>query len=51
MLVHRLLTIDNERVHREAERDFGVLFELVSRVYFVPVRTDFDTGRGFMARF
>ena len=45
VLAHRLLTIDDERVHREAQRDFGVLFELLSRVYFVPVKTDWDAGK------
>ena len=45
VLAHRLLTIDDERIYREARRDFGVLFELLSRVYFVPVKTDWDAGK------
>ena len=49
VLAHRLLTIDNERVHREAKRDFGALFELLSRVNFVPVKTDLEAGKGFSA--
>ena len=47
VLAHKLLTIDDERVHREAKRDFGALFELLSRVYFVPVKTNLDAGKGF----
>ena len=47
VLAHRLLTIDDERVYCDAERDFGALFELLSRVYFVPVKTDLDAGKGF----
>ena len=40
-----MLTVDDERVYREAERDFGLLVELISRVYFVPIKTDFGAGR------
>ena len=47
VIAHRLLTIDDERVRREAERDFDSLHELVSRVYFAPVKTDLGDGKGF----
>ena len=47
VLAHGLLTIDDERVYRDAERDFGDLFELLSRVYFVPIKMDLDAGKWF----
>ena len=46
VIAHRLLTVDDERVYREAERGFGLLKELISRVHFVPIKTDFRAGRG-----
>ena len=46
VIAHQLLTVDDERVYREAERDFGSLEELISRVYFAPIKTDFGAGRG-----
>ena len=46
VIAHQLLTIDDDRVYREAERDFGLLEQFISRVYFAPVRTDFRSGRG-----
>lgn len=47
VIAHRLLTVDDERVYHEAERDFGSLDELLSKVYFVPVKTDLGKGEGF----
>ena len=47
VIAHQLLTVDDQRIHREAARDFGSLHELLSRVYFVPVKTDFRVGRAF----
>ena len=46
VIAHQLLTVDDERVYREAERDFGLLEQLISRVYFAPIKTDFGAGRG-----
>ena len=46
IIAHRLLTVDNERVYREAKRDFRRLDELISRVYFAPVKTDLANGPG-----
>ena len=45
VMAHRLLTVDDKRVRREAHRDFGRLHEMLSRVYFVPVKSDFDAAR------
>ena len=44
VIAHRLLTVDNERVYREAERDFSSLQELLSRVYSAPTKADFGSG-------
>ena len=46
VIAHQLLTVDDERVHREAERDFDSLEELISRVYFAPIKSDFRAGLG-----
>ena len=46
VLAHHLLMIDDERVHREARRDFESLYQLLSRVYFAPIKTNFEGGRG-----
>lgn len=46
VIAHQLLTVDDGRVFREAERDFGSLEELISRVYFAPIKTEFRAGRG-----
>ena len=47
VIAHKLLTVDDQRIHREAERDFGSLHELLSRVHFAPVKTHFEAGKGF----
>lgn len=47
VIAHQLLTIDNERVYYEAKRDFGLLHELLTRIYFSPVKTNIDANRGF----
>ena len=47
IIAHKLLTIDDEKVYCEAKRDFGSLNQLLSKIYFVPVKTNFDAGEGF----
>ena len=47
VIAHKLLTVDDNKVYREAVRDFGSLNQLLSKVYFVPVKTDFASGAGF----
>ena len=46
VIAHRLLTVDDNRVYTEAERDFGSLHRLISRVYFAPIRADFRSRPG-----
>lgn len=46
VIAHHLLTVDDQRVYREAERDFCSLLELISRVYFGPIKTNFRAGQG-----
>ena len=48
VIAHRLLTVDDNRVYGEAVRDFGHLHQLLSKVYFVPVKTNFASNQGFM---
>ena len=45
VIAHKLLTVDDETVYKEAERDFALLGELVSRVFFAPTKTDLHNGR------
>ena len=40
-MAHQLLTVDDDWVYREAERDFGLLGDLIARVYFVAIKTNF----------
>ena len=40
VIAHRLLTIDDEQVYKEAVGDFGSLRQLLSRIYFAPVKSD-----------
>ena len=44
VIAHKLLTVDDEQVFREAVRDFASLYQLISRVYFAPVKTDLASG-------
>ena len=47
VIAHGLLTVDDDRVYMEAVRDFDLLHQLLKRVYFVPVKTNWATDRGF----
>ena len=40
VIAHKLLTVDDEQVYKEAVRDFGSLRQLISRIYFAPVKSD-----------
>ena len=46
VIAHRLLTVDDDRVYREAIRDFGSLYQLLSKVYFAPMKIDRASGEG-----
>ena len=46
VIAHDLLTVDDNRVYREARRDFDSLHQLLSRVYFVPAKTDLGSDQG-----
>lgn len=47
VIAHQLLTVDDQMVYREAQRDFGSLHALLTRVYFVPAKTNLEGGQGF----
>ena len=47
VIAHDLLAVDDNQVHREASRDFNSLNQLLSRVYFVPAKTDWESDEGF----
>ena len=47
VMAHQLLTVDDQKVYREAQRDFGSLHALLTRVYFVPAKTNLEGGQGF----
>ena len=51
VIAHKLLTVDDERVYTEAVRDFGSLYQLLSKIYFVPVKTDWASDEGFSPLF
>lgn len=51
VIAHRLLTVDDQRIRREAVRDFGLLHEMLSRVYFVPTKTNLKISKGFNPMF
>ena len=44
VIAHNLLTIDNKRVYDEAVRDFTRLHQLLSKISFVPYKTDTNGG-------
>ena len=47
VIAHRILTVDNEQVYIEAVRDFSSLEQLLSNVFFVPIKTDLQSRRLF----
>lgn len=44
VIAHRLLSIDDKRVHKEADRDFRDLYGLIRRIEFAPVIINMKTG-------
>lgn len=51
VIAHQILTVDEQRVYDETKRDFHSLYSLISRVYFVPTKTDLDNEVGFQPLF
>lgn len=47
VIAHQVLTVDDNRVRAEANRDFRVLLSLLENINFVPVMTDHSNGRTF----
>ena len=47
VIVHQILTVEDRRVYAETKRDFHNLYQLLSRVFFVPAKTDIEKGTGF----
>ncbi|MCY4090933.1 MAG: DUF86 domain-containing protein [Caldilineaceae bacterium] len=47
IIAHNLFTLDDERIYRDALRDFEALHQLLSRIHFVPTVTDLASGEGF----
>ena len=45
VIAHQLLTVDDQRVYQEAVRDFKPLYQLLSYVCFVPVKTDIENDQ------
>ncbi len=50
VIAHRILSVDDVRVRREAQRDFRTLYRLLGNINFVPTVTDWDNGRLFDVR-
>ena len=46
VIAHKILTIDDDRVHDEADQDFRTLYSLLRNISFVPKMTDVTNGRG-----
>ena len=47
VIAHQILTVDDQRVYDETKRDFHLLHQLLSRVFFTPVITDIANNLGF----
>ena len=47
VIAHQILSVDDEQVRSEANRDFGSLHKLLSNVFFAPIVSDWGHGRGF----
>ena len=47
VIAHKILSVDDARVRKEAARDFMTLHSLLRNIHFVPTTTDMDRGHGF----
>ena len=41
VIAHQLLTVNGERVYYEAKRDFDSLYQLLTRIYFSPIKNQY----------
>lgn len=46
VIAHRILTLDDDRIREEADRDFRALCQLLSNIHFAPTVTDLEQGIG-----
>ena len=46
VIAHQMLTLDDNKVREEADRDFRTLSQLLSNVHFAPTIIDLDQGIG-----
>ena len=46
VIAHKILTLDNDKVREEADRDFRALCQLLSNIHFAPTVIDLEQGIG-----
>ena len=46
VIAHRILTLDDDKVREEADRDFRALCQLLSNIHFAPTIIDLEQGIG-----
>ena len=46
VIAHKILTLDDDKVRKEADRDFRALCQLLSNIHFAPTVTDLEQGIG-----
>ena len=46
VIAHRILTLDDDKVREEANRDFRALCQLLSNIHFAPTVIDLEQGIG-----
>ena len=46
VIAHKILTLDNDKVRKEADRDFRALCQLLPNIHFAPTVTDLEQGIG-----
>ena len=46
VIAHKILTLDDDKVRKEADRDFRALCKLLSNIHFAPAVIDLEQGIG-----
>ena len=46
VIAHKILTLDDDKVRKEADRDFRALWQLLSNIHFAPTVIDLEQGIG-----